>query len=256
MPSSASSSFPAQPHGPPRYPHGLPPSYIAHLRLLIHQWLQDQLAPPDEGFPGPSNRVADRPLWSDDRLAEVQRAVIACILGGNDGTEERQGILGCDWAEWAKGGIKRKKAFRREVDKGKETEIGEKVQVSTESGTARGTAFRLPVHLHLPTALGSVVSTPTKFSRPPSVASSTRSRDASPSKPKAGEEGVEQNHVKTTDRIGTDTDAKLDRWCDTISQLKGFVPFDSCTTQPESWEVLNGEFDMHQNTVHTNYCPT
>lgn len=223
---------PSTPLPPRKNAQGLPPTHLHHLRSLIHQFLSQQLAPPDEGLPGPSNihRVPDRPLWTPERLAEIEQAVWKIVV--KDGENGKDSLLGCDWGEWATGSRLRKKAWEREQSLlERDGHIGQDADHTLDHQSKPGLASRLPMAGLLPSALGSATSTPMKGQRSPSVASSIHSatRTGTPNPIK------EQTHSDDPEY----SDSELVEWSNLIKGLKGYLPM--VVSGQEKWEMLDSK---------------
>ena len=214
-PLPARSSSPPLP--PRKHASGLPPTYLHHLRALLHQWLHQQRAT-DSGQPGSDSPTR---LWSDDRIVQIEQAIWhGVVVPDLEGGKRR--LLDLEWAEWATGSAMRKKAWR---------EAQNAILSNDNEKTSRSSSMhedRARGKLSLP-PMSAVSATPKRIStRPPSIASTDKSvreggRSPQPPMSKESEE---------------DEEDRLREYLRVLVNLKGYQKF--VNPYKEDWEVLEG----------------
>ncbi|KAL7424765.1 hypothetical protein Q5752_000449 [Cryptotrichosporon argae] len=202
---------PARPSSPPPAPRnnalGLPPTYAAHLRALLRQWLAQQVTVSSTSAAAAD---ADVPLWTDDELAKVERALWDGCVSQRDG---RRGLLALDWAGMAAGSARRRAAAKAaELSRRASGDVASSRASVVEAGKL---APPSAPSLSASPAAGSVHST-----RTPSIASSNRSVN-----------GPEDRGAED------ETDRKVQEWCHVISGLKGFEPLP--LPKRDEWDIVN-----------------
>ncbi|ORY33694.1 hypothetical protein BCR39DRAFT_518613 [Naematelia encephala] len=250
--------LPPRPTSPPlprrKNAAGLPPTYLNHLRALLHQWLEQQLQVHDDGLPSAhAGPAGEKKLWSAQRLAQIETELWAgtVIVQRQEG---RNGLLDMDWNAWAIGAMRRRKAWKLEEEK-RQAEIGEvkildgddaqkkskKTSPSdVESSTTRG-------KLGIPSPLTATSSsTPSRSSsRPPSISSDHRSNR---SQAKASPSGQDDNQSKVGHSEDLDDEEKRREWYKVISGLDGFQRL--TLRKGDAWELVDDDFpvpDTHRD---------
>ena len=224
---------PARSTSPPLPPRenalGLPPTYLTHLRALLHQWLEQQTREDDLNTGHTPAR-----LWDDQRLAHIEEAIWSgAVIPGGSREDARTRLLQLDWQAWAPGSARRKtvwrehrakvvaesKARRDKADKG-DTAKGKKAQ----EDAARGRLFA-------PTPVSATLTTPQKSpTRPASVASGGQQsrRDGSRSPMNASPSRLAAEEPEDSQR-------EFNRL---ITGFKGYKRLSIAPT--DEWEVLAG----------------
>lgn len=221
---------PARSSSPPLPPRknalGLPPSYLTHLKGLLHQWLQQQVDTEREGGAGDAEYPR---LWDDRRLGEIENAIWAGAVV-SDKAEGRTRLLDLEWATWAPGAAKRKEKWRSAHSSVQPDGFGKQINarqakrshsVNQDEGY-RGRLSAPPIGT-LPQS-----STPQRLTtRPPSIASTERTRSPLRTGPVPDEPDA------------FDPIEKQRQFCSTVSGLRGFQPL--LTQNKDEWEVLEGK---------------
>lgn len=213
--------LPARSSSPPLPPRknalGLPPTYLNHLRALLHQWLEQQRAADD---PLPGSREPS-PLWSETRLAAIEQAVWqGAVIPDKAGGKKR--LLDSEWTEWAPGSLRRKKAWK---------EAQATITVESKKKSSRASSMnddKARGKLSLP-PMSAVTSTPKSSTRPPSIASTDKPprEDTRSPLPLSGKESDE------------DAEEKLAAYLRYLASLRGYQRLVS--PLKEEWEVLEGK---------------
>ncbi|OCF31113.1 hypothetical protein I316_07245 [Kwoniella heveanensis BCC8398] len=256
---------------PPRKnANGLPPTYLRHLKRLLRQWLEQQVKRDDEGGPPLSRRTdlaggQDR-LWSDDQVKALEKALWeGAILPrriARDGVKGGKGLLELDWAGWSEGVHKRKAAWRHYIDQQQAAEQAEeKLKAETlakaKSGGSKsrkgsvteGDSFakgRLTVPgSPLPpfSSTSTSTSTPSRINtRPPSVASSSKSSTHTPEVPMHTPSRARKADSQEERSSGEGGD-EIREWCRKISSLPGFERLS--LPKKDEWEVVEDDFPKY-----------
>ena len=218
------STFPlratSQPLPPRTYAHGLPPTYLRHLRALLRQWLEQQLTG-DNGLPGADSQAR---LWDDERIDKLEKAIWeGAVVPQHD--EGKRGLLDIHWGVWAVGAARRHKIWKERVIKARPPNVEDELR-------GRLAVPSTPAH--------SAFSTPGKTStRSPSVASANRS--------KAPEDVAVSNPPSAGGSESDENDQRQREWCRVISGLRGFERL--VAPKKDQWEVVDGETSC-QNPFH------
>ncbi|WVN89047.1 uncharacterized protein L203_104263 [Cryptococcus depauperatus CBS 7841] len=221
---------------PPRCDsNGLPPRYLAHLRTLLHQWLQQQFLQGDKS-------------WSTDRLAELERAIWegAVLTHPAKDSQREHGLLEQDWKYWVKGSAARKRLWHDHLQKQQaEQRAREIVCQEKERGKGKGSR-KSPLNeadrgrLGIPSSLQTVspASTPSRQStRASSIVSADRQsnrREAEGSLTSRDKDKIRHENIKTDD------EKQLREWCQVVSTLEGFQKLSML--KGEDWEDVNVDF--------------
>ncbi|WVQ77095.1 hypothetical protein IAR50_006778 [Cryptococcus sp. DSM 104548] len=236
------------PLSPRRNLYGLPPTYLQHLRALLHQWLEQQEA---EGAPDGGK------MWSEERLKRVEKAIWegAVLTAPAKDSRRERGILEQDWGGWVKGCVTRIRGWKEDMEEKRkqiwEEERAKEAQAEKESKAKGKTSRKASASesdrngLSIPKQFfpASTLSTPSKQStRASSVASvegrsphniSPLTRSERHTAKKQAEEALEQQN--------------LEDWCRVIRSLKGFQRFTA--PKREDWENIDADF-IPKGTVH------
>lgn len=135
--------------------HGLPPTYLAHLKALLHQWLTQQTTP-----------AGDSKLWSEKRVAQIERAIWegAVLTSAERGSRRESGILEQNWEGWIGGSTKRKSLWKEETRQEEEKiKEDEKTEAHVSRKSSMGDRDRGRLRLMVAQA-GSTASTPSNAS--------------------------------------------------------------------------------------------
>ncbi|OCF73919.1 hypothetical protein I204_05767 [Kwoniella mangroviensis CBS 8886] len=264
--------FPPRSASPPPPPRknaaGLPPTYLRHLRGLLHQWLEQQVqADRNTGLPAgrKNDFVEEERLWSEGKVKVLEKAIwegaIVPRITRENGRKGRA-LLELDWAEYTRGATKRKAVWKASQEKkilaedipdnlrsegsrkgaksGKQSRKGS-VNEFDPSGKGRLTIPGSP----LPPSLTS--STPSRStSRPSSVASSSHSTNIIPD-PSTSFRPID--HRKGNDEDADDEDEQRREWCQVISGMKGYVRLS--LPKKDEWEVVEHDFPKY-GTIQRN----
>nr|XP_019049347.1 hypothetical protein I302_03133 [Kwoniella bestiolae CBS 10118]OCF28277.1 hypothetical protein I302_03133 [Kwoniella bestiolae CBS 10118] len=259
--------FPPRSTSPPLPPRknvaGLPPTYLRHLRRLLHQWLEQQIRSSQD----PSSQAGRKqdfaeqePLWSKAKVEVLEKVIwegaIVPRLSRQDG-KKGKALLELDWAEYTRGAVKRKAKWKESQER-KILAAGDVAESTTVEASTKGpksgkqsrkgsvTEFD-PAGKGRLTIPGSPLppqftsSTPSRSnSRPSSVASSSNSvtatpNPATPSHPKGTKKG--------DDESGDEEDIPLQEWCQIIRSLKGYTKLS--LPKKDEWEVVEDDFPKY-----------
>ncbi|WVQ85237.1 hypothetical protein IAT38_007402 [Cryptococcus sp. DSM 104549] len=133
---SASGALPSPATNPPLPPrknlHGLPPTYLHHLRRLLNQWLKQQLRSIDSQNAHTNDSThaglpEDDCLWTDERVAQLERAIWegAVLTPPSKDAMRERGLLEQDWAEWTPGSARRRAAWKAQEGERQRKELSE-----------------------------------------------------------------------------------------------------------------------------------
>ena len=226
---------------PPRkHALGLPPTYTAHLRALLHQWLTQQTTNADLP-PTADHSNTPAPLWDDHKVQAIEKAIWTGAIIPGDKADGRKRLLQLDWADWTSGAARRKRLWRDthphspadSMDKpANETLKGKRrpQSIHTEDGS-RGTLAAPPTGL----STLSTSSTPQRIpSRPPSVASTERTwRGDGTRSPLGVSPSINEGD-------GQDPEERQRDFHHVLMDLRGFQPF--TVQSKDEWEVLGGTY--------------
>lgn len=239
---------------------GLPPTYLKHLRALLHQWLEQQVVE-DAGLPLARERPLRR-LWNDERLEQLERALWqGAILPqkrkddartSRPGQETAKTLLEVDWNTWILGAMQRRKAWKKEVEaKGDHEEVtavppgpttrskekpngssGDMGSLFTRSRSVPGTPIA---------PLGaSTANTPvTGPTRPPSVASSSRSTTKADEAVTGSQDERDRPQAVANEY---QAEERMREWVEAIARMPGYRKL--ALPKGEDWEVINGKLDL------------
>ena len=215
--------FTSTPPPPRKNALGLPPSYYAHLRGLLRQWLEQQQRS-DEGLPKGTCHDDDR-LWNDEKLREIEKAIWDGAVVPQKDSDGRKGLLELDWSFWAVGAAKRRRLWKaslaKDATRAKKASKSEVIQSAPENEPSRG-------RLVPPSPSAVTTSTPKKSpTRAPSVKSlePPASREPRSASTSPGQE------MK-------DPEEERRQFYQLLAQLKGFRALSR--TRREDWEVIEG----------------
>ncbi|ODN92012.1 hypothetical protein L198_05684 [Cryptococcus wingfieldii CBS 7118] len=235
------------PLSPRRNLYGLPPTYLQHLRALLHQWLAQQEL---EG--GPEGKK----LWSEERLARVESAIWegAVLTAPAKDSRRERGVLEQDWNGWVKGSTKRIHAWKGEMEEEGRQLLAEKRAKEAQAdkeGKGKGKTSRKASssendrgRLAIPEPfMPASASTPSKQS---TRASSIASLEGSSPLDTTLLSRLERHAARR--EAEEDQEAQdLEDWCRVVRSLKGFVKF--TTPKREDWETVNADL-IPKGTVH------
>ncbi|UOH85255.1 hypothetical protein LQV05_002074 [Cryptococcus neoformans] len=199
--------------------HGLPPTYLAHLKALLHQWLTQQTTP-----------AGDSKLWSEKRVAQIERAIWegAVLTSAERGSRRESGILEQNWEGWIGGSTKRKSLWKEETRQEEEKiKEDEKTEAHASRKSSMGDRDRGRLRLMVAQA-GSTASTPSNASPRASSVASTERRQGTDSAPR------DVNKGKTPEQSDQE---KLQEWCRIVSTLDGYEPLS--LAKADGWEDIN-----------------
>lgn len=199
--------------------HGLPPTYLAHLKALLHQWLTQQTTP-----------AGDSKLWSEKRVAQIERAIWegAVLTSAERGSRRESGILEQNWEGWIGGSTKRKSLWKEETRQEEEKiKEDEKTEAHVSRKSSMGDRDRGRLRLMVAQA-GSTASTPSNASPRASSVASTERRQGTDSAPR------DVNKGKTPEQSDQE---KLQGWCRIVSTLDGYEPLS--LAKADGWEDIN-----------------
>ncbi|WVF70562.1 hypothetical protein IAT40_005353 [Kwoniella sp. CBS 6097] len=277
-PASPTNSLPVDPipprsTSPPLPPrknvNGLPPTYLRHLKKLLHQWLEQQIKSDDDnGSPLPRRTDLsggqDR-LWTDDRVKALEKALwegaVSTRRVSREGGKGGKSLLELDWAGWIEGVQKRKAAWKVQLAEQQEAkQEDEKLKAELLSKTMPGSKSRKGSvteadpngrgRLTVPgsplppfSSTSTSTTTPSRLNtRPPSVASSSKSSSHTPEirthTPLPGRK-VDQED----DRNSGEGEDELREWCRKVSALKGFERLS--LPKKDEWEVVEDAFPKY-----------
>lgn len=239
---------PARSTSPPLPPRknalGLPPTYLAHLRALLHQWLEQQTR--EENLSITTNQDKPVRLWEDQRLAQIEEAIWTGAVIPGDITESRKRLLQLDWQLWAPGSAKRKRIWRERCaklkghiknkgdksDKGETTKGKKRSQSIHQDDSTRGRLFAPS-----PMQSASLTTTPSRTStRPASVISADqkvrRDESRSPMNASPTRGGIEAE----------DPEEKQRQFNRLVMNLKGYEKLSMASK--DEWELLSGMYSI------------
>ncbi|WRT64251.1 uncharacterized protein IL334_001182 [Kwoniella shivajii] len=251
---------PKSPPLPPRkYVSGLPPTYLRHLRGLLHQWLEQQIhATGNEALPTARHDPAldDERLWSEGQVECIEKAIWegAVLPRSSQGRDRSgRGLLELDWREWTKGALRRKaiwkqaQASHRQTDdaeenlsKGSDPKVGKSEQSSWKG------SIKDKDNESLGKGKSSIPGSPfpstssltplRSASRQSSFASSSRSTisESNPVTPLSSRKQGEVNECRD------EGDEQRNEWCKIVSTLKGFKRYS--INNRDEWEVVEDRF--------------
>ncbi|WVQ97361.1 hypothetical protein IAU59_004473 [Kwoniella sp. CBS 9459] len=249
--------------------NGLPPTYLRHLKRLLHQWLEQQVKQ-DEGDSLPLSKRADLSggldrLWSDERVKALEKALWEDAILPRRVSRERgkggKGLLELDWAGWVEGVRKAKDAWKAQVSQQEEADQAEErakaelpVKPKPASKNRKGSVTEGDPsgikRLNVPgsplppfSATSTSASNPSRIiTRPPSAASSSKSLSHTPqvqthARLHKGEPDPEDR------RSSGEGEDELREWCKKVSALKGFERLSS--SKKDEWEVVEDDFPRY-----------
>ncbi|WVQ62084.1 uncharacterized protein L199_000219 [Kwoniella botswanensis] len=258
--------FPPRSTSPPPPPRknaaGLPPTYLRHLRGLLHQWLEQQVqADNNTGLPaGRKNGfVEEERLWSEGKVEVLEKAIWEGVIVpqiSRENGRKRRALLELDWAEYIRGATKRKavwKASREQrilaegipdnlisegSSKGAKSGYQSRKSSVNESDPSEKGRLTIPGS-PLPPSLTSL--TPSRCtSRPSSVASSSHSTNITPD-PSTSFRPID--HGKGNDENADGEDEQRREWCQVISGMKGYARLS--LPKKDEWEVVEHDFPKY-----------
>ncbi|KAK8866021.1 hypothetical protein IAR55_001172 [Kwoniella newhampshirensis] len=251
--------FPPRSTSPPLPPRknafGLPPSYLRHLRRLLHQWLEQQIRTEEDGLPrGGRGRSGEEEehLWSDETVLNFEKAIWegAVIPQLNSDRRNGKNLLDLDLNAWVPASAKRKRLWKEEMIKQRHaggTEDSRTAKATKDTVRSGASAHvrndtdavpregRLTVPATPPYSADLSISPSRMSSRTSSMSSflpPERRRDAAgiPDSPGQGE-------GRATDENEEGDDQKA--WCEVITALKGFQELS--LDKRDEWEVINDD---------------
>ena len=206
LPARARSSSPRSPHNV----QGLPPSYLAHLRALIRQWLEQTY----KNDSSTTDRATAR-LWTQEQITQIQKALWeSVILPSGDQSH----LLDIDWVDWAARSAKRKEAWREYCSQS--TRDAQQNELRPDEVTKD----KLGISSVLNTPLLSPRLTPSRSSSAASV------RQTPPLLPESLGDLGQTEEIK-------DPEIKRAEFFATLSKLPGFQ---ALSTRDE-WELVDGK---------------
>ncbi|WWC86358.1 uncharacterized protein L201_001232 [Kwoniella dendrophila CBS 6074] len=259
--------YPARSPSPPLPPSknasGLPPTYLKHLKRLLHQWLEQQeRVNENSGLYGRRMReetLERERLWSVETVQVIEKAIWeGAVIPRNNNEYGKKGknLLELDWTEWSKGSSKRKALWKEQQEQKRHTQnpqnngVGENAKTYTTNGKSsrKGSIAetdpfgkgRLTIPgSPLPTLFTSSTSSQS-ICRPASVASSSKSNERTP-EPQTLNLLIQVD--QGSENSGDEEDEQLRNWCRIISSLKGFEQFK--LPKRDEWEVVEDNFPKY-----------
>nr|XP_031860899.1 uncharacterized protein CI109_003626 [Kwoniella shandongensis]KAA5527971.1 hypothetical protein CI109_003626 [Kwoniella shandongensis] len=252
--------FPPRSSLPPPSPRknalGLPPTYLRHLRRLLHQWLEQQTQKEEDGLPLPreGSDGETKPLWSEKRIQELENAVWNGIVIPQLGKEKRRGrnLLELDWSDWIKKAEKRKKVWKAELlqqgrAEGSSPEREDrrrKTKNTLPPSDPRHSTKATATDTDIPAAKSRLTVPSTPILRPTQSGSYTPSRSSTRSSSMSSFDSSNRRQEgrvapKETWRDQDDEADQQKEWWQIITSLKGFEKL-SLSTKDE-WELIDDD---------------
>jgi len=218
---------------------GLPPTYLAHLRALLHQWLTQQTTPNCLPSTGVRPESSER-LWTDQRIQAIEKAIWHGTIIPGDKAEGKKRLLDLGWVDWALGAARRKRIWREGLplsdlnSRGKDKSATDTVRAKRHAPSSHedGTRGNLSAPTTSVSSLSAAATPQRVSSRPPSVASTERSQRGDGTRSPFG---ASPSIIEREDEDPERRERDLLR---TLMSLRGFQRLSS--QAKDEWEVLGG----------------
>lgn len=215
-----------------------------------------QVRPEDEGLPGPSSKPY-RQVWEGKRLEEIEKIIWNNVIlpkvnshndeneidesdeenekgGGRKRGRKKDGLINCNWEEWAKGGLKRKALYKKQHPNLQTIPdpVNEEDLKLNKKGKGKEKVKSGSMSEPETTRLGLFPFT-TSSSNTPSKATS--------SVPPSPLPNVEDN-ADENEKI-----RQMERWCEKLRGLVGFqnvTEGDCKVDDKDQWQMLKGKYSL------------